>query len=245
MTLSLRVRRFYCLHPTCSRRTLAVRFTDERRYFVSEATVCRFLKAQELITSTAYFVVEGADEFRNKTTLPNQLWQTDFTFEGGRLTGMASDPDRRVPASSASAMSISVCASAKRSLRCALAQARPETGATKMRRGQWLQRKWRTFTRHVIERSRQGSSFRVRQYELCTRVDQRPQCGQAARDTVMLAVIVSASASNASSSTCTHSETEGIDGLESRIARSLGHHKDQRSKALSIEQAEEHLFDAD
>jgi transposase InsO family protein len=59
---------------------LAVRFTDERRYFVSEATVYRLLKAQDLITSPAYIVVKAADEFRDKTTAPNQLWQTDFTY---------------------------------------------------------------------------------------------------------------------------------------------------------------------
>ena len=37
-----------------SPRELAVRFTDERRYFVSEATVYRLLKAHDLITSPAY-----------------------------------------------------------------------------------------------------------------------------------------------------------------------------------------------
>ena len=37
--------------PELSPRELAVRFTDERRYFVSEATVYRLLKAQDLITS--------------------------------------------------------------------------------------------------------------------------------------------------------------------------------------------------
>src|SRR3954468_9890117 len=66
--------------PELSPRELAVRFTDERRYFVSEATAYRLLKAQDLITSPAYIVVKAADEFRDKTTAPNQLWQTDFTY---------------------------------------------------------------------------------------------------------------------------------------------------------------------
>jgi len=57
-----------------------VRFTDETRYFVSEASVYRLLKAQDLITSPAYIVIKAADEFRDKTTAPNQLWQTDFTY---------------------------------------------------------------------------------------------------------------------------------------------------------------------
>ena len=66
--------------PELSPRELAVRFTDERRYFVSEATVYRLLKSQDLITSPTYIVIKAADEFRDKTTAPNQLWQTDFTY---------------------------------------------------------------------------------------------------------------------------------------------------------------------
>ncbi len=66
--------------PELSPRELAVRFTDTERYFVSEASVYRLLKAHDLITSPAFIVVKAADEFRDKTTAPNQLWQTDFTY---------------------------------------------------------------------------------------------------------------------------------------------------------------------
>jgi transposase InsO family protein len=66
--------------PELSPRELAVRFTDERRYFVSEASVYRLLKSHDLITSPAYIVIKAADEFKEKTTAPNQLWQTDFTY---------------------------------------------------------------------------------------------------------------------------------------------------------------------
>jgi transposase-like protein len=66
--------------PELSPRELAVRFTDERKYFVSEASVYRLLKAHDLITSPAYVVIKAANEFRDKTTAVNQLWQTDFTF---------------------------------------------------------------------------------------------------------------------------------------------------------------------
>ena len=59
---------------------LAVRFTDIKGYFVSEASVYRLLKAQDLITSPAFVVIKAADEFADKTTAPNQLWQTDFTY---------------------------------------------------------------------------------------------------------------------------------------------------------------------
>ena len=34
----------------------------------------------DLITSPAFVVIKAADEFRDKTTAPNQLWQTDFTY---------------------------------------------------------------------------------------------------------------------------------------------------------------------
>lgn len=66
--------------PELSPRELAVTFTDERGYFVSEASVYRLLKAHDLITSPAFTVVSAADEFHEKTTAPNQLWQTDFTY---------------------------------------------------------------------------------------------------------------------------------------------------------------------
>jgi len=66
--------------PDLSPRELAVRFTDTRKYFVSEASVYRLLKSYDLITSPAYVVVKAADEFRDKTTRPNQMWQTDFTY---------------------------------------------------------------------------------------------------------------------------------------------------------------------
>ncbi|MBB1493091.1 IS3 family transposase [Paracoccus sp. MC1854] len=66
--------------PNLSPRELAVRFTDRERYFVSEASVYRLLKSYDLITSPAYVVVKAADEFRDKTAAPNQMWQTDFTY---------------------------------------------------------------------------------------------------------------------------------------------------------------------
>src|SRR5262245_39011657 len=66
--------------PDLSPRELAARFTDTRKYFVSEASVYRLLKAHDLIASPAFIVVTATDEFQDKTTAPNQLWQTDFTY---------------------------------------------------------------------------------------------------------------------------------------------------------------------
>jgi transposase InsO family protein len=38
------------------------------------------LKARDLITSPAFIVIKAFDAFKDKTTAPNQLWQTDFTY---------------------------------------------------------------------------------------------------------------------------------------------------------------------
>src|SRR4051812_33919534 len=54
--------------PELSPRELAVRFTDEQKYFVSEASVYRLVKAHDLITCPAFIVVKAADVFKDKTT---------------------------------------------------------------------------------------------------------------------------------------------------------------------------------
>ncbi len=46
------------LETKLSPRELAVRFTDEKIYFVSEASVYRLLQAHDLITSPAYIVIK-------------------------------------------------------------------------------------------------------------------------------------------------------------------------------------------
>ncbi len=47
-----------------SPRELAVTFTDEKRYFVSEASDYSLLKAHDLITSRAFIAMKAASEFR-------------------------------------------------------------------------------------------------------------------------------------------------------------------------------------
>jgi putative transposase len=65
--------------PALSPRELAVRCTDPKSDFVSEASVYCLLKARDLIASPAFIVITPSDAFKDKTTAPNQLWQTDFT----------------------------------------------------------------------------------------------------------------------------------------------------------------------
>jgi transposase InsO family protein len=66
--------------PELSPRELAVNYTDNQHYFVSESTVYRLLKEQDLITSPAYILMEASDKFQTPTTRVNEMWQTDFTY---------------------------------------------------------------------------------------------------------------------------------------------------------------------
>jgi len=66
--------------PELSPRELAVSYTDEQHYFISESSVYRLLKEQDLITSPAYILMEASDKFQQPTSRVNEMWQTDFTY---------------------------------------------------------------------------------------------------------------------------------------------------------------------
>ena len=66
--------------PVKSPRELAWQCTDRERHFLSESSVYRILKAEDLITSPAYVVLSAAKTFAHPTHRPNELWQTDFTY---------------------------------------------------------------------------------------------------------------------------------------------------------------------
>jgi putative transposase len=65
--------------PELSPRELAVSYTDEGQ-FISESSVYRLLKAQDLITSPAYILMQASDKFQHPTCRVNEMWQTDFTY---------------------------------------------------------------------------------------------------------------------------------------------------------------------
>jgi transposase InsO family protein len=71
---------FALAEPDLSTRELAVRFTEQQRYYLSESTVYRVLKRHDLITAPAFIVLKAAERFAHPTTAVNQLWQTDFTY---------------------------------------------------------------------------------------------------------------------------------------------------------------------
>jgi putative transposase len=62
-----------------SPRELSCQYTDEKRYFVSESSVYRMLKAADLIKSPAYVLMQAGDRFQHPTTRVHEMWQTDFT----------------------------------------------------------------------------------------------------------------------------------------------------------------------
>ena len=66
--------------PEFSPRELAVRYTDRQAFFVSESTVYRLLKTQDLITSPASILMKAGNSFQHSSQRVNELWQTDFTY---------------------------------------------------------------------------------------------------------------------------------------------------------------------
>ena len=66
--------------PELSPRELACHITDNMGFFISESSVYRILKRRGLITSPSHIVMRADDEFKDKTTRINQMWQTDFTY---------------------------------------------------------------------------------------------------------------------------------------------------------------------
>jgi len=67
-------------HPEKSPRELACHITDTMGAFVSESSVYRILKAEDLITSPAFCVISAKDRFDEPTRRVHELWQTDFTY---------------------------------------------------------------------------------------------------------------------------------------------------------------------
>lgn len=63
-----------------SSRELAYHIIDKHKWYVSESSVFRILKAAGLITAPAHIVLSAANEYEKKTKRINEMWQTDFTY---------------------------------------------------------------------------------------------------------------------------------------------------------------------
>jgi putative transposase len=66
--------------PELTPRELAVHITDHEGWYISESSVYRILKAQDLVTSPNYVLLSAHDRFPQPTRRVHQLWQTDFTY---------------------------------------------------------------------------------------------------------------------------------------------------------------------
>jgi len=67
-------------HETLSSRELAIHIIDKHKWFISESSVYRILKERGLITAPAHIILSAANEYINKTSRVNEMWQTDFTY---------------------------------------------------------------------------------------------------------------------------------------------------------------------
>lgn len=67
------------LHPELSPRLLAVKITDEESFSISESTVYRILRENNLIMPRPLPEMPAQKQWRHKTTHPDELWQCDGT----------------------------------------------------------------------------------------------------------------------------------------------------------------------
>jgi hypothetical protein len=68
-------------HEALPTREPAVKYTDETRYFVSESSTHRSLKAADLITAPAYVVIRTTDRCTDKTTAINEMLLSAFALQ--------------------------------------------------------------------------------------------------------------------------------------------------------------------
>ena len=66
--------------PEKSSREVAMFYTDNYHYHISESSVYRILKKRGLIASPVFTLQPAANKFKQKTIWVNEMWQTDFTY---------------------------------------------------------------------------------------------------------------------------------------------------------------------
>ena len=67
------------LHPELSSRLISIKITEEENFSVSESTVYRILKENNLIAPRPLPEMPAAKEWRHKTKGPDEIWQCDAT----------------------------------------------------------------------------------------------------------------------------------------------------------------------
>lgn len=66
--------------PELSPREVAWHITDKYSYYISESSVYRILKANNLISVPTFKIISASDKFKEPTRRVNEMWQTDFTY---------------------------------------------------------------------------------------------------------------------------------------------------------------------
>lgn len=66
--------------PELSSREIAWFITDNLGYYISESSVYRILKANNLVTVAPFNIISAGDKFQDPTRRVNEMWQTDFTY---------------------------------------------------------------------------------------------------------------------------------------------------------------------
>jgi len=67
------------LHPELSSRLISIKITEEENFSISESTVYRILKENNLISPRLLPEMPAAKEWRHKTKGPDEIWQCDAT----------------------------------------------------------------------------------------------------------------------------------------------------------------------
>ena len=80
-------------------RELAVKYTDEKRYFVSESSVYRILSAEDLITAPAHVVTRAAPSRQIALQSPAGQWMSSGTRQVVRTSSPSHRRKRRLPGS--------------------------------------------------------------------------------------------------------------------------------------------------
>lgn len=67
-------------YPDKSPRELAYFIIDQKNRFISESSVYRILKSENLVKNRVFNVLEAYEHYPRPTSHINELWQTDFTY---------------------------------------------------------------------------------------------------------------------------------------------------------------------
>ena len=102
-------------HEDLTPRELAVKYTDDKNYLVSESSVYRILKAEDLITAPAHIVMKAANEFKDRNEPCRAIGPSDNGECGPTSSGRRTSPISRFSAGAGSTCRLSSTTTAAKS----------------------------------------------------------------------------------------------------------------------------------